>query len=276
MVDFQSRDTRRGPTVDDESESDSAESSEDDTEMEGDGTEGAETEETPAGATERDGPDSEPETAGEPPASDDGDPLAEDHGQPTAETADGPLAESTGTATGAGAGGDVGVAATETPPASETATPPRAIDVAVVTVSGDRAALEDNVTAAFESAGHSVVRRERLRGGYDGIQQVVDTLVEREEVDVAVTVGSVGLAADEMAIEAVHPLLEKALPGFGEAFRSRLADHIGTGIVGVRSTAGVSDGTLVFCLPGDADAAELAVSEMLATEAPVLLDQLGG
>jgi len=146
--------------------------------------------------------------------------------------------------------------------------------VAVVTISGDRAGLEDSVTAAFEAAGHAVVQRERLRGGYDAIQQMVDTLVGRDAVDIVVTVGGVGLAADEMAIEAVHPLLEKALPGFGEAFRSRLADYIGTGIVGIRSTAGVSDGTLVFCLPGDADAAELAVSEILAGEAPVLVDQL--
>jgi molybdenum cofactor biosynthesis protein B len=103
---------------------------------------------------------------------------------------------------------------------------------------------------------------------------MVETLVGRDDVDTVVTVGGVGLTADEMAIEAVHPLLEKALPGFGEAFRSLLSDRLGTGIVGVRSTAGVSDGTLVFCLPGDREMAELAVAEILVAEAPALLAEL--
>jgi len=261
MVDFQSRDTRRGPTGDDESESDAAT----------DGAESGEDDATGAddaadGPPEGDGPDTEADSADteEPRAgATDAGPLAEDPGSVEAEAAD----DSVDT--------DIGASVAEsTTPASETVTPARSIDVAVVTVAGDRTALEDTVTTAFEAAGHAVVRCERLRGGYDGIQQMVDSLVGREAVDVVVTVGGVGLADDEMAIEAVHPLLEKALPGFGEAFRSRLADHIGTGIVGVRSTAGISDGTLVFCLPGDAEAAELAVGEILATEAPLLVDRL--
>ena len=202
MVDFQSRDTRRGPTVDDEDDSDSSAGT--DESSEGDDTSAATTVDS------------------------------------------------------------------EVPPA----TPIHTVDVAVVTVSGDRAGLEDGVTGAFESAGHEVTRRERLRGGYDAIQQMVDSLVGREAVDVVVTVGGVGLSADEMTIEAVHPLLKKALPGFGEAFRSRLAEQIGTGIVGVRSTAGVSDGTLVFCLPGDVEAAQLAVEEILVPEVPKLVAAL--
>ncbi|MDS0283419.1 molybdopterin-binding protein [Haloarcula onubensis] len=325
MVDFQSRDTRRGPTTDDESEagsasSDAAASGEtDDAEAAGatgDASEG--------NGSERAGDTTAEETVGEP--ADGPDPLAEERGSAadsdpveseagaedplavdpadegatvsTDETVEGnnsdPLADpdeagDEGSSDPLGDAGEAGanpadeaVAATGSeqsaaePPASAPAAPSRAVDVAVVTVAGDRASLEDTVAGAFETAGHAVVRRERLRGGYDGVQQMVETLVGQAGVDVVVTVGGVGLAADELTIEAVHPLLEKALPGFGEAFRSLLADHIGTGIVGVRSAAGVSDGTLVFCLPGDADAAGLAVREILATEAPVLLDQLDG
>jgi molybdenum cofactor biosynthesis protein B len=262
MVDFQSRDTRRGPTVDDdesESSSDTAEHGEDDA---------TEAEDAAGGTTNGDGPTVD----GDGPNTDGADATE------TSGTETDPLVEDSPAAAGtAGEHGETeaGVATDEAArTTSETATPSRAIDVAVVTVSGDRESLEDTVASAFERAGHTVARRERLRGGYDGIQQMVDALVDREAVDVVVTVGGVGLAADEMAIEAVHPLLEKALPGFGEAFRARLADHIGTGIVGVRSTAGISDGTLVFCLPGDAEAAELAVREILAAEAPVLVEQL--
>jgi molybdenum cofactor biosynthesis protein B len=252
MVDFQSRDTRRGPTTDHESDAESTDTTADDAVSDAEGNE-ADTVGTDA------------ETATD-------DPPAVESGESNDTAVDDPLGDPGETAAAAE---PVDAPAAETvPPASKAATPARSVDVAVVTVADDRAALEDAVTAAFETAGHAVVRRERLRGGYDGIQQMVDTLVGRGTIDVVVTVGGVGLAADEMAVEAVHPLLEKALPGFGEAFRARLSDHVGTGIVGVRSAAGVSDGTLVFCLPGDAEAAALAVREILTTEAPELLAQL--
>jgi len=93
-------------------------------------------------------------------------------------------------------------------------------------------------------------------------------------VDVVLTAGGIGISPEERTIEAVHPLLEKALPGFGEAFRKLLFEQIGTGIVAVRSTAGITDGTLVFCLPADAAAASLAIEEIVATEAPELVAHL--
>jgi len=354
MVDFQSRDTRRGPTIDDsddESESESDTASNDDaagtadtadTASNDDAAGTADTADTAsnddaagaadaadtasnddasgtadtADAAEGDGPDADTDAAvtDHPLATDadsadadtaDDDPLAV-ASSTTTETADEradteesvPAADTEKPIPEADTEESVPAADTEEPvpaadatkavtddgseqaeteatsPASKTATPARSIDVAVVTVAGDRAALEETVTTAFESAGHTVVRCERPGNGYDSIQQQVDALVDGSAVDVVVTVGGVGLAADELAIEAVHPLLEKALPGFGEAFRDRLADHIGTGIVGVRSTAGLCDGTFVFCLPGDAEAAELAVSEILAVEAPRLVSEL--
>jgi len=157
------------------------------------------------------------------------------------------------------------------------AAPSIRVNVAVLTVSEDGfGPLEDAVTTAFESTGHTLATIERVQGGYDDVQELVQSLVGQEAVDVVVTVGGTGLTADQVTIEAVHPLLEKALPGFGEAFRSRLASQAGTGVVGVRSTAGVADGTLVFCLPADTGAVTVAVEEILAAEVPVLVDRLGG
>jgi molybdenum cofactor biosynthesis protein B len=153
--------------------------------------------------------------------------------------------------------------------------PTQPLDVAVVTVgTTDVASVEDAVTGAFESAGHTIVTRERLAQEYDTLQHAVDTLIGRDGVDVVVTDGGIGLGTDEVTIEAVHPLFEKALPGFGEAFRTLLFEHIGTGIVAVRSTAGIANETLVFCLPGGHEAAALAVDEIIATEAPELVAHL--
>ena len=73
-----------------------------------------------------------------------------------------------------------------------------------------------------------------------------------------------------MTIEAARPLFDKRLPGFGELFRSLSRDEIGTKVVGTRTTAGIADGTPVFCLPGSRNAVELGTESIIVEEAPHL------
>ena len=280
MVDFQSRDTRRGPPVDDETEADDAADEADDdqpqpAEADEGGATASEAPTHPAEADEGSATASEAPThpTEADPSGAESDPLADDPVATSApDTPDSTRVEESDTD---GDAGGVGPAHSE-PTAAETAPKPdRSVDVAVVTVdTPEDSGVEDALTTAFESAGHEITVHERLRGEYDTLQQVLDRLVGRGDVDVVVTAGGVGIGPDAVTIEAVHPLLEKALPGFGEAFRSLLFDTVGTGIVGVRSTAGVADGTPVFCLPGDTDAVTVAVEEILAAEAPALVEQL--
>ena len=75
---------------------------------------------------------------------------------------------------------------------------------------------------------------------------------------------------DDVTVEAVEPLFEKTLPGFGELFRQLSYDEIGTKVVGTRATAGIADGVPVFCLPGSENAATLGVEEIVVKEAPHL------
>lgn len=297
MVDFQSRDTRRGPTADEGDDEDEADAGEETgAEEEAVSTKsGADADESTATADEAAADErgtagsvtDEPgETAADTQSTDPlGDPIAESDTDDDAATdplgGPGPVDDTDDGADCAGAPLSDPVAVEDsagkaTDSADLDAAPARSVAVAVVTVGTAGEGVEDAVVAAFESAGHTVAVRERLRGDYDTVQQVVDRLVGRSDVDTVVTAGGVGIGADEATIEAVHPLLEKALPGFGEAFRSRLFEVIGTGIVAVRTTAGVADGTLVFCLPGDPEAAVVAVEEILVPEAPELVDYLDG
>ncbi|NIS34220.1 MAG: molybdenum cofactor biosynthesis protein B, partial [Actinobacteria bacterium] len=92
----------------------------------------------------------------------------------------------------------------------------------------------DAIVAAFEAAGHEVVTRELVADDLDGVQGRVDALVGREDVDVVVTTGGTGVTPDDVTIEAVRPLFEKRLPGFGELFRRRSEADIGTRVVGTR------------------------------------------
>jgi molybdenum cofactor biosynthesis protein B len=145
------------------------------------------------------------------------------------------------------------------------------LGVAVVTVSSSRSLDDDPagdaIQSALEAEGHEVVTRDLVGDSLDGVQGTVDHLVGREDVDVVVTTGGTGVTPDDVTVEAVRPLLEKRLPGFGELFRRLSYDEIGTKVVGTRAVAGVADGVPVFCLPGSENAATLGVEEIIVPEA---------
>jgi len=149
-----------------------------------------------------------------------------------------------------------------------------ALGVGVVTVSSSRTSDDDPagdaIVAAVADAGHEVVVREIVRDNYDGVQNAVDTLTGRGDVDVVVTTGGTGVTPDDVTIEAVRPLYDKTLPGFGELFRQLSYDEIGTKVVGTRATAGIADGVPVFCLPGSENAATLGAEAIIVEEAPHL------
>lgn len=140
----------------------------------------------------------------------------------------------------------------------------------VVTVSSSRSLDEDSAGDAIaelvENDGHDMVTRELVADDYDSVQKTVDNLVGRKDVDVVVTTGGTGVTPDDVTIEAVSPLLEKELPGFGELFRSLSYDEIGTKVVGTRATAGVVDGVVVCCLPGSENAVRLGTEDILLPE----------
>jgi molybdenum cofactor biosynthesis protein B len=151
----------------------------------------------------------------------------------------------------------------------------RDLGVAVVTVSSSRTRETDpsgeRIQSAVEAAGHEVVSRDVIRDDHDGVQNAIDALAGRSDVDCVVTTGGTGVTPDDVTIEAVTPLFDKELPGFGELFRRLSYDDIGTKVVGTRATAGIDGDTAVFCLPGSEDAARLGTEEIIVEEAPHLV-----
>ncbi|WP_324759132.1 MogA/MoaB family molybdenum cofactor biosynthesis protein [Haloarcula sp. GH36] len=298
MVDFQSRDTRRGASEqsDDEPETDPDQETEppgdDGTNETGtaneaetaDGTEIADETDTVDGTdtrtTEADAA-SRTETADEAektaPASD-MEPAESPGSPPESASADTQEPAET-TPAGSKPTSSEPVATAQTAQ-SVSMTPTRSIDVALVAV-GEAATSEDDpnptadrLTESLTDAGHSVTVTRELSGGYDEVQGAVDGLVSRPDVEAVVTVGGTGIAQSEVVIEAVHPLFEKVLPGFGEVVRNLLFYRAGTSVVGVRTTAGIAGGSPVFCLPGERELAVRAVEEVVTTEAPALVAEL--
>ncbi|WP_424017923.1 MogA/MoaB family molybdenum cofactor biosynthesis protein [Halorientalis pallida] len=151
---------------------------------------------------------------------------------------------------------------------------PESLGVAVVTVSSSRTREDDPAGDVIETglteAGHEVVVRDVIRDDHDGVQNTVDAVASRGDVDAVVTTGGTGVTPDDVTIEAVTPLFDKELPGFGELFRNLSYDEIGTKVVGTRATAGIVDGAVVFCLPGSENAARLGTEEIIVEQAPHL------
>ncbi|AQL43510.1 molybdenum cofactor biosynthesis protein B [Halorientalis sp. IM1011] len=149
------------------------------------------------------------------------------------------------------------------------------LGVAIVTISSSRTREDDPAGDAIESAltdaGHEIAVRDVIRDDHDGVQNTVDAVAGRGDVDTVVTTGGTGITPDDVTVEAVRPLFDKELPGFGELFRRRSYDDIGTKVVGTRATAGVVDGVVVFCLPGSENAARLGAEEIIVEQAPHLV-----
>ncbi|PSP52917.1 molybdenum cofactor biosynthesis protein B, partial [Halobacteriales archaeon QH_7_68_42] len=146
---------------------------------------------------------------------------------------------------------------------------------AVVTVSTSRSLDDDPSGDAIEELvegdGHEVVAHDLVADDLDGIQRAMLALTGREDVDIVITTGGTGFTPDDVTVEAVEPLFDKGLPGFGELFRIRSYEEVGTRALGSRATAGVSEGVPVFCLPGSENAVRTAIEELVLAEAPHLV-----
>lgn len=148
---------------------------------------------------------------------------------------------------------------------------PTSLRFAILTVSDSRGPADDKsgdrIQRAVLKAGHEVARRELVRDEAGEIRACVERYLAAADVDVVVTTGGTGLATRDVTPEAVAPLLERALPGFGELFRVLSFKAIGSPAMLSRAEAGVARGKPVFLLPGSPDACDLAMEKLVVPEA---------
>ncbi len=97
----------------------------------------------------------------------------------------------------------------------------------------------------------------------DGIEPIRQAL-QKSTADAIIICGGTGLTHLDLTIEAVEPLFRKTLPGFGEIFRMRSLQEVGTRAILTRATAGVVENKPVFCLPGSPNAARLGTDLVLS------------
>lgn len=153
------------------------------------------------------------------------------------------------------------------------------VQVAVVVVSDTRTLVTDEsgpvARTLLTEAGHVVTAFALIPNDEAGTREHVARLIARDDVDVVLLAGGTGLGAKDRTVEAVRPLMEKELPGFGELFRLiSYQEQIGTAAILTRATAGSVNGKLIVSLPGSRAAVELALTRVLLPELQHLIHEL--
>ena len=141
------------------------------------------------------------------------------------------------------------------------------LNVAILTVSDTRTLETDTsgqyLVDAFELAGHQVIAREMVIDDVYQLRAQVSAWIATPEINVIVTTGGTGFGGRDSTPEALSPLFDKAIDGFGELFRNLSYAEIGTSTLQSRALAGVTNRTVVFCLPGSTGACKTAWNGIL-------------
>lgn len=139
--------------------------------------------------------------------------------------------------------------------------------IAVLTISDSRVLSNDKsgdvLVAGLEQAGHQQADRKIVPDDIYKIRAAISAWIADEEVDVVITTGGTGVTGRDGTPEAVRPLLDKVIEGFGELFRQISFDEIGVSTLQSRCVGGVANGTFVFCLPGSSGACKTGWGKIL-------------
>jgi molybdenum cofactor biosynthesis protein B len=141
--------------------------------------------------------------------------------------------------------------------------------IALLTVSDTRTAAEDSSGDALqllEAAGHRLVERRLVPDDRYQIRAEISRWIADAAVQVVISSGGTGLTGRDGTPEAVAPLLDKTIDGFGELFRVLSYETIGTSSLQSRCLAGVANGTLIFVLPGSLDAVTTAWNRLIGAQ----------
>jgi molybdopterin adenylyltransferase len=126
--------------------------------------------------------------------------------------------------------------------------------IAVITISDTRTLVDDKsgdtLADRVKASGHTLADRLIVKDEVRQIRAAVRKLTKRKDVDAIITTGGTGLTGRDVTIEAMRPLFDKEIEGFGVVFHMISFAKIKTSTMQSRATAGVVGGKYVFCLPG--------------------------
>jgi len=144
------------------------------------------------------------------------------------------------------------------------------LSLCVLTVSDTRGPDNDSsgdyLANALREAGHRLAGRALLPDDRYRLRAIVSAWIADPAIDCVLVTGGTGFTGRDSTPEALEPLLDKTMPGFGEMFRQLSYDEIGTSTMQSRAFAGLANATFVFCLPGSTGACRTAWEKLIRAQ----------
>lgn len=142
--------------------------------------------------------------------------------------------------------------------------------IAILTISDSRTLAQDTsgqlLVDKLTSAGHQCLERSLVPDNKYAIRAAVSQWICDDRINVIISTGGTGVTGRDGTPEAIKPLLDKELEGFGEMFRALSYQEIKTSTLQSRAIAGVANSTYIFCLPGSSDACRLGWDLLIAEQ----------
>jgi molybdopterin adenylyltransferase len=141
------------------------------------------------------------------------------------------------------------------------------LNIAVLTVSDTRTEADDvsgqTLVTGLTDAGHKLIDKKIVADDIYQIRAIVSQWIADAKVNAIITTGGTGVTGRDGTPEAVTPLLDKVLDGFGEVFRMISYQDIKSSTMQSRAVAGVANATYVFCVPGSSGACRTAWESLI-------------
>ena len=141
------------------------------------------------------------------------------------------------------------------------------LNIAVLVVSDSRKDADDvsgkTLVERATGSGHQIAAKTIVPDDIYQIRAIVSDWIANVNVNVILTTGGTGVTGRDGTPEAVEPLLDKVLDGFGETFRMLSYQDIKTSTIQSRALAGVANATYIFCLPGSSGACRTAWDQLI-------------
>jgi molybdenum cofactor biosynthesis protein B len=140
----------------------------------------------------------------------------------------------------------------------------------VLTVSDTRTLANDGsgdyLVQVATAAGHLLHERLLVNDDIYAMRAILSRWIADDAVDGVLVTGGTGFTGRDSTPEAVAPLLDKQMPGFGELFRAVSVDEIGTSALQSRAFAGLANQTFIFCLPGSTSACRTGWEKIIGAQ----------
>ncbi len=146
----------------------------------------------------------------------------------------------------------------------------RPLTLCVLTISDSRDLATDSsgdyLCQSLATAGHQLHQRVLVKDDRYRIRAVICDWIADDSVHGVIVTGGTGFTGRDSTPEAILPLLDKTMPGFGEMFRVLSFDEIGTATLQSRAFAGLANGTFIFCLPGSTSVCRTAWEKLICAQ----------